>query len=125
MTIFSARSRDNPGTKCPRTPITPSTRPAKKTALPSPAHDSKEHEEQAVANLLVRGVDEAIVKALKARAFEHGQSAEAEHRAILVAALAGPRKRSFAEILASMPDVGTDADFKRLNSVGKDSPIID
>jgi antitoxin FitA len=69
-----------------------------------------------MANLLVRGVDESIVKALKERAGMHGRSAEAEHRAILAQALARPRKRSFAEILAAMPDVGADADFERVNS---------
>jgi len=69
--------------------------------------------EQAMPDLLVRGVDETIVKALKERAGRHGRSAEAEHRAILAAALLGPRKRSFAEVLAAMPDVGQDADFER------------
>lgn len=34
-----------------------------------------------MADLLVRGVDEAVVKALKKRAGAHGRSAEAEHRA--------------------------------------------
>ena len=65
-------------------------------------------------DLLVRGVDAAIVSALKERAGANGRSAEAEHRAILAAALARPRKRSFAEVLASMPDVGDDADFARV-----------
>ena len=68
-----------------------------------------------MADLLVRGVDEAVVRALKKRAGAHGRSAEAEHREILASALARPRKRSFAEVLASMPNVGTDADFERLN----------
>jgi plasmid stability protein len=81
------------------------------------AHQS---EEKFVANLLVRGVDESVVKALKARAREQGQSAEAEHRAILAAALVDPRKRSFAEVLAPMPDVGVDADFERVNSQAVD-----
>ena len=66
-----------------------------------------------MADLLVRGIDEALVRVLKARAGAHGHSAEAEHREILAAALTRPRKRSFAEVLASMPDVGTDADFER------------
>ena len=65
-------------------------------------------------DLLVRGVDEAIVRALKERAGAHGQSAEAEHRAILIAALARPRRRTFAQVLASMPDVGLDSDFERV-----------
>jgi antitoxin FitA len=66
-----------------------------------------------MADLLVRGVDEEIVRALAERAEKHGRSAEAEHREILAAALAPVRRRSFAEVLASMPDVGTDADFVR------------
>lgn len=69
-----------------------------------------------MAELLVRGVDEEIVRALKERAGAHGRSAEAEHREILAAALLRPRKRSFAEVLASMPDVGMDADFERVQS---------
>ena len=66
-----------------------------------------------MASLLVRGLDDELVKALKARAGEHGHSAEAEHRLILKEALEQPRRRSFAEILASMPDVGRDEDFER------------
>lgn len=66
-----------------------------------------------MANLLVRGVDDALVAALKARAARHKRSAEAEHREILAAALAGPRRRSFAEALACIPSVGRDEDFER------------
>ena len=40
-----------------------------------------------MADLLVRGVDEEIVRALKERAGAHGRSAEAEHREILREAL--------------------------------------
>jgi plasmid stability protein len=65
-------------------------------------------------SLLVRGVDEVLLRVLKKRAGEHGHSAEAEHRAILVEALSRPRKRSFAEVLAEMPDVGRDEDFERI-----------
>lgn len=66
-----------------------------------------------MANLVVRNIDEEIVRALKARAGEAGRSAEAEHRLILAEALLKPRKKSFAEWLASMPDVGWDEDFAR------------
>lgn len=62
-------------------------------------------------NLIVRNVDEQIVQALKERAAQNGRSAEAEHREILKAALARPRKRSLYEVLASMPNVGEDSDF--------------
>jgi antitoxin FitA len=76
-----------------------------------------------MADLLVRGVDETLVRALKARAGAHGRSAEAEHREILAAALTGPRRRGFAEVLASMPEVGADADFERLDPTGE-APLV-
>lgn len=62
-------------------------------------------------NLIVRNVDESVAKALKQAAAAHGRSAEAEHREILRAALTRPARRSLAEVLAQMPDVGEDADF--------------
>ena len=66
-----------------------------------------------MADLLVRGVDDDLVQALKKRAGAHGRSQEAELRAILAAALQSPPRRRLAELLASMPDVGVDADFQR------------
>lgn len=62
-------------------------------------------------NLIVRNVEEEIVQSLKEQAVRNGRSAEAEHRAILRAALTQPRKRPFNEVLASMPNVGEDSDF--------------
>ncbi len=76
-------------------------------------------------DLLVRGVDDEIVRALKERAGAHGRSAEAEHRAILTAALARPRRRAFAEVLASMPDVGADADFERVDATERSPHVFD
>lgn len=64
-------------------------------------------------NLVVRNVDEEIARALKQRAAEHDRSAEAEHREILRSALLRPPRRSFADVLASMPNVGEDDDFAR------------
>jgi len=75
--------------------------------------------------LLVRGVDEVLVKALKERAGAHGRSAEAEHRDFLAEALARPRKRALADLLASIPDVGTDADFERVEPGGKAPRVLD
>ena len=66
-----------------------------------------------MADLIVRNVDERIVRALKARAGKHGRSAEAEHRELLAAALLKSRKKSFAEVLSLIPNVGEDADFAR------------
>jgi antitoxin FitA len=78
-----------------------------------------------MADLLVRGLDPELVQALKQRAGTHGRSAEAEHREILAAALARPRRRSFAEVLATMPDVGVDADFERVQSTGGAPGVFD
>jgi plasmid stability protein len=65
-----------------------------------------------MAQLIVRNLDEELVRALQVRAAEHGRSTEAEHREILREALAKPR-RDFKAFLESMPDVGEDADFER------------
>jgi plasmid stability protein len=43
-----------------------------------------------MADLLVHGVDDGIVQALKRRASAHCRSVEAEHRAILAGALMSP-----------------------------------
>ena len=66
-----------------------------------------------MANLVVRNLDPRIVDALKQRAARHGRSAEAEHRALLETVLLRPRRKSFAEALAAIPDVGRDEDFER------------
>ena len=76
-------------------------------------------------DLLVRGVDEELIRALKERAGAHGRSAEAEHRAILAAALGRPKRRSFVEVLASMPKVGLDADFERIEADGDGRGVFD
>ncbi len=68
-----------------------------------------------MANLLVRDLDPKVVSALKRRAAKHGRSAEAEHREILRQALLGPSKKSFAEALAAIPNVGRDEDFERID----------
>ena len=66
-------------------------------------------------SLVVRNLDETIINALKQRAVEHHRSTEAEHRAILAEVLLKPPRKSFAEALASIPNVGNDADFQRIN----------
>ena len=78
-----------------------------------------------MADLLVRGVDDAVVRALKERAGAHGRSAEAEHRAILASVLSGPPKRNFAEVLATMPDAGRDTDFERVEPAGAGPSVFD
>ena len=76
-------------------------------------------------DLLVRGVDDALVQALKRRAGAHGRSQEAELRAILSAALLSPPRRNLAELLAAMPDVGVDADFQRLDDKAEARDVFD
>ncbi len=76
-----------------------------------------------MANLIVRNVDDRLDRALKERAAQHQRSAEAEHRAILEQALMGTRRRSLAEVLASMPDVGRDDDFERADE-GEAAPRV-
>ena len=66
-------------------------------------------------NLVVRNVDEDVALALKQLAAAHGRSAEAEHREILRTVLQRPKRRSVAEILSTMPNVGEDSDFNCRN----------
>ncbi len=73
-----------------------------------------------MAQLIVRNLDEALVRTLKRRAGEHGVSTEEEHRRILREALEGngaDKKKSFWQLLSEIPDVGSDADFERDRSL--------
>ena len=67
-----------------------------------------------MAQLVVRNLPDDLVEELKRRAAKHRRSAEEEHREILEAALRGPRRRSLAEVLAAVPNVGLDDDFARV-----------
>lgn len=78
-----------------------------------------------MANLLVRNLDERIVNALKRRAARHGRSAEAEHRVLLETLLLRPTGKSFAEVIAKMPNVGEDADFERVEDEIEDERVFD
>jgi plasmid stability protein len=75
---------------------------------------SQGRQESGMASLVVRNLDQRIVDALKQRAAKHGRSAEAEHRALLEAQLLKPTGKSFAEALKSIPNVGKDEDFERV-----------
>jgi plasmid stability protein len=65
--------------------------------------------------LIVRQIEERVVKKLKRQAGAHGVSMEEEHRRILRESLLGRagKGRSFKEALLAMPNVGKDADFER------------
>ena len=65
--------------------------------------------------LIVRQIEEKVVKKLKQQAGEHGVSMEEEHRRILRESLLGRSAtgRSFKDALLAMPNVGKDEDFER------------
>ena len=77
-----------------------------------------------MANLVVRNLDKRVVDALKQRAARHGRSAEAEHRALLEELLLHPKGKSFAEVLSTMPNVGRDEDFERLQDTGEQDHVF-
>ena len=62
--------------------------------------------------ITIRHLDRDILNSLLQQAAAHGRSVEAELHAILHEALARPKRKSFKEVLASMPNVGEDADFE-------------
>ena len=67
-----------------------------------------------MAQLIVRNLEDAVVRALRERAAAKGRSTEAEHREILRDALARSRRNtSLKAHLGGMPDAGDDADFAR------------
>ena len=69
-----------------------------------------------MADLLVRGLDEEVVRTLKARAAAHGRSAEADHPDILQRVLMKPRRHPLADVLPSLPALGTAALSARVPS---------
>jgi plasmid stability protein len=56
-------------------------------------------------SLIVRNLDDELVRRLKLRAARHGRSAEAEHRAILHDALAAEPAGSLKEVAARLREV--------------------
>jgi plasmid stability protein len=77
--------------------------------------------ERAKTQLIVRNLEEEVIRELKLRAARHGRSAEAEHREILRQALL-PReeRKSLKDLLLAMPAEGEDADFVRSSDRGRD-----
>lgn len=70
--------------------------------------------------LIVRNIEESLVRRLKKRAGEHGISMEEEHRRILRDALAGEasgKRRTFWEALSEIPAGGDDDLFERDRSL--------
>jgi antitoxin FitA len=67
-----------------------------------------------MAQLLVRDLEDEVVRALKQKAAKEGISVEEAHRRVLRAALRpeGPKK-TFKEFLLEMPEGGEDSIFER------------
>jgi plasmid stability protein len=74
-----------------------------------------------MSQLIVRKIEDKVVRKLKARAGLHGVSTEEEHRRILREALLGKAatRRSFKDYLLAMPDVGPDSIFARRRDRGR------
>lgn len=71
--------------------------------------------------LIVRIIEQEVVRRLKLRAARKGHSAEAEHREILrLVLLGGKPRRNFKELLGAMPDVGDDQDYARTGDPPRD-----
>lgn len=76
--------------------------------------------EKPVGQLIVRDLDDDVIRALKVRAAAKGRSAEAEHRELLREALAPrPKGKTLKDLLLEMPDAGDDADFERPRDLGR------
>ncbi len=73
-----------------------------------------------MAQLLVRDIENDVVRELKLRAARHGRSAEEEHREILRATLRRPGPpASLKQLLLEIPAVGEDRDFERIDDRGR------
>lgn len=73
-----------------------------------------------MAQLIVRNIEDDLVRELKLRAGRNARSAEEEHRQILRCALRPEHPRSsLKELLSNMPDVGEDRDFERADDRGR------
>ncbi len=70
-----------------------------------------------MAQLIVRNVEDEVVRALKERAGRHGRSAEAEHREILRELLLAKPVEDPKAVLLDIPAVGEDADFERIRDL--------
>ncbi len=77
-----------------------------------------------MAELTIREVEPEVLAKLEERAQMHRRSVEEEHKAILREALLSGNGRSaqmsFEQYLRTMPNVGTDADFDRIEGSIRD-----
>ncbi len=77
-----------------------------------------------MGQLIVRNVDDELIRALKMRAAEKRRSAEAEHREILREVLGSrPKGKTLKDVLLQMPSAGDDADFERPRDFGRKTTL--
>lgn len=74
-----------------------------------------------MAQLIVRNLEDEVVRALRISAAQHGRSAEEEHRELLRSVLlrTGKTQPDFKSLLASIPP-GDDEIFERSRDTGRD-----
>jgi plasmid stability protein len=73
-----------------------------------------------MAQLIVRNIEEELVRELRVRAARNGHSAEEEHRRILRQVLGSEHAgSSLKEMLSEMPEIGDDRDFERVQDRGR------
>jgi plasmid stability protein len=63
----------------------------------------------------VANVDERLVQSPRERAAAPERRAKAEYREIFAKTRRAPQRKAFAEVLMGIPNVGTDADFARVD----------
>lgn len=76
-----------------------------------------------MAQLLVRNIEEAVVRKLRQKAAKDGVSMEEEHRRILRTSLLGKSGRTrmnFKDFLLTVPDFGQNADAHRKGDYPRD-----
>jgi len=78
--------------------------------------------------LLVRNIEETVVRKLRQKAAKDGISMEEEHRRILRSSLLGKTKgkqMSFLEFLCTMPNVDDDSIFERQRDMPREVNLED
>ena len=68
-----------------------------------------------MAQLIVRKLDNELIKRLKLRAAKHGRSVEAEHRAILQSVVMDETPVNFKDWLLALPDLDIELSIERDN----------
>src|SRR5688500_838185 len=85
------------------------------------SHSPRAITDSNMSQLIVRNIEEKIVRKLKQRAGERGVSMEEEHRRRLRESLfpKPDSSLSFKDFLLTMPNVGNDEDFARDKTPGR------